>query len=82
MFEGLYNQDAAGNLIPGVALSHTVSDDKMVYTFTLRDNAKWSDGKPVTANDFVYAWRRLADPATASEYQWFVEIMGLKNAGG
>ena len=81
MFEGLYNQDAAGNLIPGVALSHTVSDDKMVYTFTLRDNAKWSDGKPVTANDFVYAWRRLADPATASEYQWFVEIMGLKNAG-
>lgn len=80
MFEGLYNQDAKGNLIPGVALSHTVSDDKMVYTFTLRDNAVWSDGNPVTANDFVYAWRRLADPKTASPYQWYIEIMGLKNA--
>lgn len=81
LFEGLYNQDADGNLVPGVALSHTTNADKTVYTFTLRDNAKWSDGKPVTANDFVYAWRRLADPKTASPYQWFVEIMALKNSG-
>lgn len=81
LFEGLYNQDADGNLIPGVALSHTTNADKTVYTFTLRDNAKWSDGKPVTANDFVYGWRRLADPNTASPYQWFVEVMGLKNSG-
>lgn len=81
MFEGLYNQDAKGNLIPGVALSHTVNADNTVYTFKLRDNAMWSDGKPVTANDFVYSWRRLADPKTASAYQWFVEVMGLKNAG-
>lgn len=82
LFEGLYNQDADGNLVPGVALSHTTNDDKTVYTFTLRDNAKWSDGKPVTAGDFVYAWRRLADPATASEYQWYMEVMAIKNAGG
>ena len=81
LFEGLYNQDSQGNLIPGVALSHTVSDDKTVYTFKLRDNAKWSDGKPVTANDFVYAWRRLADPATASAYQWYINVMGVKNNG-
>ena len=81
LFEGLYNQDADGNLIPGVALSHTVNEDKTVYTFTLRDNATWSDGKPVTAGDFVYAWRRLADPETASPYQWYVEVMGLKNSG-
>jgi oligopeptide transport system substrate-binding protein len=79
LFEGLYNQDADGNLVPGVALSHEVSDDKLTYTFTLRPEAVWSDGKPVTANDFVYGWRRLADPETASPYQWFVSVMGLKN---
>jgi oligopeptide transport system substrate-binding protein len=81
LFEGLYNQDADGNLVPGAALSHTVSDDKLTYTFTLRPEAKWSDGTPVTAGDFVYGWRRLADPETASPYQWFVEVMGLANAG-
>lgn len=80
LFEGLYNQDAQGNLIPGVALSHTTNDDNTVYTFTLRDNAMWSDGKPVTAGDFVYAWQRLADPETASPYAWFMEVMGVKNA--
>ncbi|PID36068.1 MAG: oligopeptide ABC transporter substrate-binding protein OppA [Rhodobacterales bacterium] len=82
LFEGLFNQDADGNLVPGVALDYTVSDDKLTYTFNLRDNAKWSDGKPVTAGDFVYAWRRLADPETASPYQWYIEVMGLKNAAG
>ncbi len=81
LFEGLYNQDKDGNLVPGVAESFTTNDDKTVYTFKLRDSAKWSDGKPVTAGDFVYAWRRLADPATSSVYQWYVEVMNLKNAG-
>ena len=79
LFEGLFNQDKEGNLVPGVATSYDVSDDKLTYTFHLRDNAKWSDGKPVTAGDFVYAWRRLADPNTASPYQWFISIMSLKN---
>lgn len=81
LFEGLYNQDADGNLVAGVALSHTVSDDKLTYTFTLRPEAKWSDGTPVTAGDFVYGWQRLADPETASPYQWFIEIMGIANSG-
>ena len=81
LFEGLYNQDADGNLVPGVALSHDVSEDRLTYTFHLRPEAVWSDGKPVTAGDFVYAWRRLADPELASPYQWFVEVMGLANAG-
>ena len=80
LFEGLYNQDAAGNLEPGVALSHTVSDDNLVYTFTLRDNAKWSNGEPVTAGDFEYAWKRAASPELASPYSWFLEIMALENA--
>ena len=55
LFEGLMNQDADGNLIPGVATGFTTNDEKNVYTFTLRDNAKWSNGEPVTAGDFVYA---------------------------
>lgn len=80
LFEGLYNQDAEGNLIPGVALSHTTNDAKDVYTFTLRDNAKWSNGDPVTAGDFVYAWRRLIDPETASPYAWFGELMSIEGA--
>jgi oligopeptide transport system substrate-binding protein len=81
LFEGLMNQDADGNLIPGVATGYTTDEDKKVYTFTLRDNARWSDGNPVTAHNFVYAWRRLADPATASPYSWFADIMALENVG-
>ncbi|KPP86295.1 MAG: ABC-type oligopeptide uptake system substrate-binding component OppA [Rhodobacteraceae bacterium HLUCCA08] len=81
LFEGLLNEDAAGEPIPGVATSWEVSDDGLTYTFTLRDNAKWSNGDPVTAGDFVYSWRRAADPATASEYSWYLEVMGLENAG-
>ena len=81
LFEGLMNQDADGNLIPGVATGYTTNDAKDVYTFTLRDNARWSDGNQVTAHDFVYAWRRLADPATASPYSWFADIMALENVG-
>jgi len=80
LFEGLYNQDADGNLVPGVALSHTVSDDNKTYTFTLRDTAKWSDGKPVTAGDFVFAWQRAVDPELASPYAWFMELMSIENA--
>ncbi len=79
LFEGLYNQDADGNNVPGVALSHTVSADNKTYTFTLRDNAKWSDGKPVTAGDFVYAWQRAVDPKLASPYAWYMELMSIEN---
>ncbi|SIT87349.1 oligopeptide transport system substrate-binding protein [Yoonia rosea] len=79
LFEGLYNQDAAGNLVPGVALSHEVSDDGLIYTFTLRDNAKWSNGDTVTAGDFVYAWQRAASPALASPYSWYIELMSIEN---
>lgn len=79
LFEGLYNQDASGAIVPGVALSHTVSDDNMTYTFTLRDTAKWSDGKPVTAGDFVYGWQRAVDPELASPYAWYMELMSIQN---
>ncbi|WP_284164530.1 peptide ABC transporter substrate-binding protein [Frigidibacter sp. SD6-1] len=79
LMEGLYNEDGDGNLVPGVALSHDLSEDKTTYTFHLRPEAKWSNGDPVTAGDFVYAWRRLADPATASEYAWYMELMQVVN---
>ncbi|NOR60873.1 MAG: oligopeptide ABC transporter substrate-binding protein OppA [Rhodobacteraceae bacterium] len=81
LFEGLMNQDADGNLIPGVATGFTTNDEKNVYTFTLREDAKWSNGEPVTAGDFVYAWRRLVDPATGSPYSWFGELMSIENVG-
>jgi oligopeptide transport system substrate-binding protein len=81
LFEGLFNQDAEGNLVPGVALSYEVNDTKDVYTFKLRENARWSNGDPVTANDFVYAWRRLVDPELGSPYSWFGELMSIENAG-
>ncbi len=80
LFEGLMNQDAAGNLIPGVATGYEVSEDNLTYTFKLRDNAKWSNGDPVTAGDFVYAWKRAADPALGSPYAWYIELMSIENA--
>lgn len=80
LFEGLMNQDEDGNLVPGVATGYTANDDNTVYTFSLRKDAKWSNGDPVTAGDFVFAWRRAADPALASPYQWFVELMSIENA--
>ena len=79
LFEGLMIEDAAGNMIPGVAESHEMSEDGLTYTFTLRD-AKWSNGDPVTADDFVYAWQRVVTPETASEYAWYMELMNLQNA--
>jgi len=80
LFEGLLNQDATGEVIPGAAEHFDVSANRLVYTFYLRD-ALWSNGERVTANDFVYAWRRLADPQTASSNAWYMELMSVKNAG-
>ncbi len=79
LFEGLLNQDAKGNLVPGVAMSWEPSEGNTVWTFKLRDNAKWSNGDSVTANDFVYAWRRAVDPKTASPYSWYMDIMSITN---
>ncbi len=80
LFEGLMTQDAQGQLLPGVATGFEASEENTVYTFTLRDDARWSNGDPVTAQDFVYAWQRAVDPATASPYQWYVELAAIQNA--
>jgi oligopeptide transport system substrate-binding protein len=68
LYEGLTIYDASGKIVPGVAESWKVSDDGTVYTFKIRPNAKWSDGSPVTAEDFVFSYRRVEDPKTAAGY--------------
>ncbi|WP_067104458.1 MULTISPECIES: peptide ABC transporter substrate-binding protein [Microbulbifer] len=68
-----------GGVRPGVAESWETADNQH-YIFKLHKDAKWSNGDPVTAGDFVYSWRRLLDPATASPYAWYLVAGKLKNA--
>ncbi|QND54907.1 peptide ABC transporter substrate-binding protein (plasmid) [Phyllobacterium sp. 628] len=68
LYEGLTIYDASGKIVPGAAESWKVSDDGTVYTFKLRDKANWSDGTPVTAEDFAFSYRRIEDPKTAAKY--------------
>lgn len=72
LFTGLMAQDKDANVIPGAAESYTVSADGKVYTFKLRADGKWSDGSPLTADDFVFSWRRAVNPDTASEYAYLL----------
>ena len=74
--EGLTRYDRRGNLAPGVATRWEVDDKKA--TFWLREDAKWSNGDPVTAHDFVFAWRTVVTPSTASEYAFI--LYPVKNA--
>lgn len=67
-YRGLFSVAGDGSLKNEICESYTVSDDGLVYTFTLRDDAKWSDGVPVTAADFVYGWQRNLDPELACAY--------------
>lgn len=82
--EGLMTEDAAAEAIPGAAESYEISDDGLVYTFHLRDGAVWSDGVPVTADDFVFAFQRLMNPETAAGYaylQYTIKNAEAVNAG-
>ncbi len=72
LFEGLLTFGPDGKTAPGVAEKWEISADGLTYTFTLRADAKWSDGTAVTADDFVFSWRRLVDPKTASDYAYFL----------
>ncbi|MCM3798143.1 peptide ABC transporter substrate-binding protein [Caldibacillus thermoamylovorans] len=78
--EGLYRLGKDGKVEDGMAIDHEVSDDGLTWTFKLREDAKWSNGDPVTAHDFVYAWRRAVDPATGSEYGPYMMGGVIKNA--
>jgi oligopeptide transport system substrate-binding protein len=68
LFEGLVTLREDGRTVPGVALTWDTSADGKTWTFHLRNDARWSNGQPLKADDFVYAWRRQVDPATGSEY--------------
>lgn len=65
LFEGLVTEDRNGKLVPGASESWSRSDDGLTYTFKLRQGLRWSDGVPITADDFVYSWRRVVDPKNA-----------------
>ena len=74
-FAGLYTHAADGTLQPELATGYTVSDDGLTYTFTLREGLTWSDGEPLTAEDFVYSWQRAADPANGAVYSYLYSII-------
>ncbi|MEM0984660.1 MAG: peptide ABC transporter substrate-binding protein [Pseudomonadota bacterium] len=83
MLEGLYIQDAGGRPVPGMAESVDIDETQTVYTFTLRD-ATWSDGVPVTADDFVFSFQRLQNPETAAQYAsllWLIKNAKAVNSG-
>ena len=77
-FEGLTKKDSNDNVVAGMAESWDISADGLKYTFHLRTNAKWSDGKPVVASDFEYAIKRAANPKTAATYSHMLNV--IKNA--
>lgn len=67
-FEGLMKLDQEGKVVPGMASGYELSDDDLTYTFTIRDDVKWSNGDPVTAEDFEYSWKRALNPDLAADY--------------
>ena len=79
-FEGLMRVDEKDMPIPGVAEKYEISPDGLKYTFHLRKEAVWSDGQPVKAGDFEYAWKRALNPDTAAEYAY--QLYYLKNGQG
>src|SRR6202022_2550879 len=80
VFEPLLAFDKDLKPIPAAASSYDVSSDGKTYTFHLRAGAKWSDGQPVTAKDFVYSFKRILDPATAADYATFLTDAGIVGA--
>ena len=68
LFEGLATTDPDGRIVPGAAIHWDISRDGLTYTFYLDPAGRWSNGEPVTAEDFVWSWRRVVDPRTAASY--------------
>lgn len=76
VIEGLLRIDEEGNPVPAIAADEgVISEDGLTYTYTLRDDAVWSNGDPVTANDFVYAMQKLVDPDTGASYSYLAETI-------
>lgn len=80
IYEGLTTYDKNGNVVPAAAESVKSSPDKKTWTFVLRKGTKWQDGQPLKAQDFVFSFQRLVDPAYASEYAFIATVAGLENA--
>ena len=81
IFEGLARLDARSlEPVPAVAESWEISADGKTYTFHLRADARWSDGHPVTAQDFCYSWRRLQEPSLGSEYAYIMHMVRYAQA--
>lgn len=79
--DGLMQMDADGQAVNALAESYDLSEDGLTYTFHIREDANWSNGTPVTAADFVFAWQRAVDPNVASEYAYMLSDIGqIKNA--
>ena len=74
--DGLMQMDADGQAVNALAESIDVSEDGLTYTFHIREDANWSNGEPVTAADFVFAWQRAVDPEVASEYSYMLSDIG------
>ena len=79
LFEGLYRYDETGAVASGAAETESVDESGRVWTFTIRSDARWSDGEPVRAQDFVYAWRRAVSPDAQSPYASL--FLMIENAG-
>ncbi|MGY3901529.1 peptide ABC transporter substrate-binding protein [Aeromonas lusitana] len=80
LFEGLVSEDGQGKIVPAQAQRWETSEDGLVWRFFLRPQLKWSNGEPLVAQDFVYAWRRLLDPAQASPSAGLLLATGINNA--
>ena len=80
IYEGLVSQNRNGQPVPGMARDYQRASDGLSYTFTLRDNLKWSDGSPLTAHDFVRSFKALAHPESASLYGWYLKVANILGA--
>src|SRR5690606_15060224 len=80
IFEGLTTMDKDGQVQPGAAETWDISEDGLVYTFNLREDAKWSNGDPVTAHDFEFAFKRVLDPGTMPAPPYSYQLYYIKNA--
>lgn len=78
LYEGLLTQGPDGKVLPGVA-ERWESEDNQLFTFHLRPDARWSNGDPVRAADFVYGWRKLVDPKEAATFAWFAQLAHFTN---
>ena len=81
LFEGLTRSGPRGDTEPAMATSWASSNNNLTWTFQLREDGRWSDGSRVTAQDFVYGWRRAVDPEVGSNYAYYIESAGVANAG-